>query len=99
MNEMAQNRKLGNLSNLSFSSNFDSSFNLILKKWQKKNKQNEAKTKRFQYNLGEKMKISEMFEVSILPYTQNWKLANLGYLFFSSKITAILIWYSKTTKK
>ena len=36
MNEMTQNRKLGNLSNLSFSSNFDSSFNLILKKWQKK---------------------------------------------------------------
>ena len=38
----------------------------------------ERKTERFQYDLKEKIKISEIFEFSILPYTQDQKLGNLG---------------------
>ena len=34
--------------------------------------------------LEEKIKISEVSEFSILPYTQNWKLGNLGKSYFTS---------------
>ena len=36
------------------------------------------KTKLSRYDLRKKMKISEVSEFSILPFTQNWKLGNLG---------------------
>ena len=38
----------------------------------------EQKTERFWYDLKEKRKISEISEFSILPYTQDRKLGNLG---------------------
>ena len=38
----------------------------------------ELKTGRFRYDLKEKIKISEISEFSILPYTQDRKLGNLG---------------------
>ena len=44
----------------------------------------ERKTERFQYDLKEKRKISEIFEFSILPYTQDWNLGNLGNFSFTS---------------
>ena len=34
--------------------------------------------------LEEKLKISEVFEFSILPCTQNWKFGNLGNFYFTS---------------
>ena len=37
----------------------------------------ERKTERFRYDLKEKIKISEISEFSILPYTQDRKLGNL----------------------
>ena len=61
---MSPNWKLGNLRNLSFTSSFDSNCN-----WRFKNdNKNELKQKRWE----EKMKIFEIFEFSILLYTQNW---------------------------
>ena len=36
------------------------------------------KTKLSRYDLRKNMKISEVSEFSILPFTQNWKLGNLG---------------------
>ena len=38
----------------------------------------ERKTERLRYDLKEKIKISEISEFSILPYTQDRKLGNLG---------------------
>ena len=48
----------------------------------------EGKTEIFRYDLKEKIKISEISEFSILPYTQNRKLGNLGKFCF--------IWLFKT---
>ena len=73
------NRKLGNLRNMSLPSNSGSSYNSRFKntrKW------NETKSKRFRYDLEYKTKISEISEFSILIYTQNWKLGNLGKFCF-----------------
>ena len=41
----------------------------------------EQKTERFRYDLKEE-KNSEISEFSILPYTQDWKLGNLGNLVY-----------------
>ena len=47
------------------------------------------KTERFRYNLKEKIKISEISKFSILLYTQNRKLGNLGRLYFTSTFSSI----------
>ena len=64
------------LKNMSLPSNTDSSYNSrfendtkILTEW---------KPERMQYELKEKIKISEISEFSIFPNTQDWKLGNLG---------------------
>ena len=44
----------------------------------------ERKIERLRYDLKEKMKISEVSEFSILLYTHNRKLRNLGKFYFSS---------------
>ena len=76
-----QNRKLGNLGKRSFTSNFDSSCNLRFR-----NDKNELrqKLKGQDMLLEEKKKISEISEFSILSYTQNRKLGNLGKCSFTS---------------
>ena len=76
-----QNRKLGNLGKCSFTLNFDSSCNLRFR-----NDKNELrrKLKGQDMLLEEKRKISEISEFSILPYTQNRKLGNLGKCSFTS---------------
>ena len=75
-----QNRKLGNLGKCSFTSNFDSSCNLRFR-----NDKNELrqKLKGQDMLLEEKKKISEISEFSILSYTQNRKLGNLGKCSFT----------------
>ena len=76
-----QNWKLRNLGKCSFTLNFDSSCNLRFR-----NNKNDLrqKLKGQDMLLEEKKKISEMSEFSILPYTQNWKLRNLGKCSFTS---------------
>ena len=77
-----QNRKLGNLGKCSFTANFDSSCNLRYRN----NKNELRQTLKAQDMLIEEKKISEIFEFSILPYTQNRKLGNLGKCCFTSNI-------------
>ena len=48
--------------------------------------------------LEEKVKISEVCEFSILPYTQNRKLRNLGQLSFTSNFEMSCNLDAKTTK-
>ena len=76
-----QNRKLGNLGKCYFTSNFDSSCNLGFR-----NDKNELRQKlKGQYmHLDEEKKIFEISEFSILSYTQNQKLGNLGKCSFNS---------------
>ena len=69
-----QNRKLGNLRICLFLQILRVVVNQDLKTtkiW------TEQKTERFQYDLKEKIKISEIHDFSILPYTHDWKLKNL----------------------
>ena len=47
----------------------------------------------------EKVKISEVFEFSILPYTQNWKLGNLGKCSFTSNFDSGCNLRCKSDKK
>ena len=49
----------------------------------------EWKTERFRYNLKEKIKISEISKFSILLYTQNRKLGNLGKFYFTTTFSSI----------
>ena len=49
----------------------------------------ERKTERFRYDLKEKIKFSEIFEFSILLYTQNQKLGNLGKFSFKSNFDSL----------
>ena len=81
-----QNRKLGNLGKCSFTSNFDSSCNLRFR-----NDKNELrqKLKGQDMLLEEEKKIFEISEFSILPYTQNRKLGNLGKCSFTSSFDSI----------
>ena len=67
----------GNLGNLCFTSNLESSYNTRLKSGKKITK---TKAKTFQHGLGKEMNISEISEIPFLPYTQNGKLRfqNLG---------------------
>ena len=76
-----QNRKLGNLGKCSFTSNFDSCCNLRFR-----NNKNELRQKLKSQDmlLEEKKKVSEISEFSILPYTQNRKLGDLGKCSFTS---------------
>ena len=67
--------ELENLGNMSVPLNSDSSYKSRFKYtkiW------TEWKTERFQYDLKEKIQISEVSEFLILLYTQNRKLGNLG---------------------
>ena len=76
-----QNRKLGNLGKCSFTLNFDSCCNLRFR-----NNKNELgqKLKSSGYVSRRKnQKVSEVCEFSILPYTQNQKLGNLGKCSFN----------------
>ena len=81
-----QNRKLGNLVKCSFTSNFDNSCNLRLLNGKNELRQ---KLKGQDMLLEEKKKISEIFEFSILCYTQNRKLGNLGKCSFTSNFDSI----------
>ena len=90
-----QNRKLGNLGKFSFSSNFDSSCNLRCKN----NKKARPNLKGQDMLLEEKRKISEVFKFSILPYTQNRKLGNLGKFSFASNFDSSCNLRSKNNKK
>ena len=47
----------------------------------------------------EKVKISEVSEFSILPYTQNWKLGNLGKCSFTSNVDSSCNLRCKSDKK
>ena len=76
-----QNRKLGNLGKFSFTSNFERCCNLDAKTTKISLRQ---KLKGQDMLLEEKKKISEVSEFSILPYTQNRKLGNLGKCSFTS---------------
>ena len=70
-----QNGNIESLGNMSLPSNSESSYNSIFKNekiWA------EQKAGRFQNDLKEKIKISEISQFLILPYTQNRKLGNLG---------------------
>ena len=49
--------------------------------------------------LEENMKISEVSEFSILPYTQNRKLGNLGNFYFTSNFGSSCNVRSKNDKK
>ena len=81
-----QNRKLGNLRKCSFTSIFDNCCNLRFR-----NDKNELrqKIKGQDKLLEEKKKTSEVSEFSILPYTQNRKLGNLGKFSFTSTFSSI----------
>ena len=81
-----QNRKLGNLGRCSFTSNFDSSCDLRFR-----NDKNELRWKLQDKDmlLEEKQKIPEIAEFSILSYTQNRKLGNLGKSSFTSTFDCI----------
>ena len=59
----------------------------------------ERKTERFRYDLKEKIKMSEVSEFSILLYTQNRKLGNLGECYFTSTFSSIWNPRSKNHKK
>ena len=85
-----ENWKLRNLGKCSFTSNFDSSCNLRFR-----NNKNDLrqKLKGQDMLLEEKKKISEMSEFSILPYTQNWKLRNLGKCSF--QILTVFVTFSE----
>ena len=76
-----QNRKLGNLGKCTFTSNFDNSCNLRFRNYKNELRQ---KLKGQDMLLEEKKKISEVSEFSILSYTQNRKLGNLGKCSFTS---------------
>ena len=89
--------ELENLGNMSLPLNFDSSYKSRFKYtkiW------TEWKTERFQYDLKEKIQISEVSEFLILLYTQNRKLGNLGKFYFTSTFSSS-IWNprSKHQKK
>ena len=60
----------------------------------------ERKTERFRYDSKEKIRISEVSDFSILLYTQNRKLGNLGKFYFTSNFSSS-IWNprSKHQKK
>ena len=75
-----QNRKLGNLGKYCFTSNFDSSSNLRCKN---NKKLTATKTQRSRYAFRRKKENFRDFPVSILPYTQNRKLENLGKCSFT----------------
>ena len=81
-----QNRKLGNLEKCSFTLNFDSSCNLRFR-----NDKNELRQKLKSQDmlLEEKKNISEISKFSILSYTQNRKLGNLGKCNFPSNFDSI----------
>ena len=91
-----QNRKLGNLGKCSFTSNFDSSCNLRFR-----NDKNELrqKLKCQDMLLKEKKGISEISEFSILSYTQNRKLGNLGKCSFTSNFDSSCNFRCKSDKK
>ena len=59
----------------------------------------ETKTKKLQYSLRRKMNISEVSECSILPYSQNRKLRNLGNMFLASNSdSSYNSWFKKPQK-
>ena len=59
----------------------------------------ERKIERFRYDLKEKIKMSGVSEFSILLYTQNRKLGNLGEFYFTSTFSSIWNPRSKNHKK
>ena len=85
-----QNWKLGNLGKF-FNSIFGSIWNSKSKNWKSDLKE---KTLTFWWGLRRKIPISEVSKFSILPYTQNGKLRNLGKF----SVTSIFgsIWNSKS---
>ena len=153
----SQNRKLGNLGNMSLTSNSDSSYNSRFKNhknmnwaenwkvpiWFKRKNKNfrdfqvfdfalypklktrksrkfclsriltlivtqdlktpkkwtETKTKRFRYDLEQQQKVSENSKFSILPYTKNRKLGNLGNFSFTSNFDSTCNLRCKKKKK
>ena len=60
---------------MSVLSNSDSSYN---SRFKNDKNMNEQRTETFRYELKEKIKISEISELSMLTYTQDQKLGNLG---------------------
>ena len=85
-----QNRRLENLGKF-FNSIFGSIWNSKSKNWKSDLKE---KTLTLWWGLRRKIPISEVSKFSILPYTQNWKLRNLGKF----SVTSIFgsIWNSKS---
>ena len=84
MSDFSTTRKMSlypNRGKCSFTSNFDNCCNLRFR-----NNKNELrkKLKGQDMLLEEKKKTSEVSEFSILPYTQNGKLGNLGIFSFTS---------------
>ena len=77
-----QDRKLRKLGKCSFTSNFDSSCNLRCKNAKKITETKNVNVKI--YFQKKKNTIFEVSEFSILPYTQNQKLGNLGKCSFTS---------------
>ena len=91
-----QNQQLGNLGKCSFTSNFDSSCNLRFRKYKNELRQ---KLKGQDMPWEEKKKISEISEFSILSYSQNRKLGNLGKCSFTSNFDSSCNLRCKSDKK
>ena len=79
-----------------FTSNFEKSCNLDAKKTKNFMRQKLKDQDMFWL---EKVKISEVSEFSILPYTQNWKLGNLGKCSFTSNVDSSCNLRCKSDKK
>ena len=91
-----QNRKLGNLRKCSFTSNFDSFCNLRFRNDINELRQKLKGNARYAFR---RKKMSEVSEFSILPYTQNRKLGNLGKRFFTSNFISSCNLRCKNDKK
>ena len=87
--------KTENLGKFSFTSNFDSSCNLRCKN----NKKARPNLKGQDMLLEEKRTIFEVSEFSILTYTQNRKLGNLGKFSFTSNFDSSCNLRCKNNKK
>ena len=91
-----QNWKLGKLRKCSFTSNFDSCCNLRFRNDINELRQKLKGNARYAFR---RKKMSEVSEFSILPYTQNRKLGNLGKRFFTSNFISSCNLRCKNDKK
>ena len=91
-----QNRKLGNLRKCSFTSNFDSCCNLRFRNDINELRQKLKGNARYAFR---RKKMSEVSEFSILLYTQNRKLGNLGKRCFTSNFISSCNLRCKNDKK